>query len=532
MRKQKSLSNSRILTGTLLGALLLSVTLLVSCGDLEENDDSGGQPALIYSFTLSEAGAYTFNSVPEGVYEPQTVDVTVANIADVDTGVITIGITGDDADKFTLSVVPLDSIASAGSDTFSVSTTTGLSMGTYTATITATGDTGSEDGEGSAGEDGTFKKTFTVLFTEGDPILELQIVSGGQSQQPLQFGEKIAGYTAAPAVQEITVENTGTQALTGVMITGGGVHYTVDPNTGVPIAAGGSAAFSVQPQMELPSGSYPATLTVGTALASAEFEAAFSVRNGRISTSLVENGSISVDPETAAPGAVVTVTVTPDTNYAISPGSLTAMPATALTMQTATQYTFTMPPNTNVRVEAGFIQPNSDNRMATGGTVSIVDKGNGEYDEVHIFTTVGDSTLTVHRAATATVTLVAGGGGGGVLRNQQAGLAAGSSYNLTVGAGGADWFVLEGNVYWRQNTDGSDTVFKNASNSAWFTAKGGGGGGGGEGNVTVTSKIHGLAGGSGGGGGKGWAVSAGNGGNGTNGQGTSGQKANGGSYKP
>jgi hypothetical protein len=427
----------------ILSAVLLSV-LLFSCGDLDDGSDGsidglvggGDQPVLIYGFTLSET-THTFNSVPEGIYEPQTVDVTVTNTGDIETGVITIGITGDDAEKFTLSTVSLDSIASAGNDTFSVSTTTGLSMGAYTATITATGATGN-------GEDSTFNETFTVLFTVGDPILELQIASSGQQQQQqLQFEERIAGYTAAPAAQVITVENTGTQTLTGVAVNGGPAYIGTPTTANIP--AGSSATFSVQPKMGLASGSYPAILTVGTALASAEFEAAFSVRNGRITTnSPVTNGTMTVNLTSAAPSAQVTVTVTPNTNYVVRPTGFT--PTTVnFTKINATQYQFMMPPNTDLTVGTEIVHLAS-NPMGNGGTIDIVND-NGTYKEVHTFTynpgrqTNGQTAYTLDVSSgtapiTANVIVVAGGGGGGGTRDNYDGWYGRAVSNDTTGGGG------------------------------------------------------------------------------------------------
>ena len=163
----------------------------------------------------------------------------------------------------------------------------------------------------------------------------------------------------------------------------------------------------------------------------------------------------------------------------------------------------------------------SYNYAATGGTITSHDGY-----RIHTYTTTGSSTFTPSLTGYVEVLVVAGGGGGGAnhagggggggfIHEMKYPVVQGTSYTVTVGAGGAGG-VWSGTDE-RRGVNGDDSRF------ASLIAEGGGGGGSRHDDQSPGSQ-HGRAGGSGGGGG-GYANSVANtwsGGNGILGQGFAG----------
>jgi hypothetical protein len=176
---------------------------------------------------------------------------------------------------------------------------------------------------------------------------------------------------------------------------------------------------------------------------------------------------------------------------------------------------------------------------ATGGTISYINTGNDDYDEIHIFDEVGNSNFVLNDGlnVNAQVLVVAGGGGGGggaisdcgggggagglIYRNSLAPVALSGTYSVTVGdgkAGGANGSVGVA------GTKGEKSSITGGAIGATLTAIGGGGGG----NASSGGNCGaGQAGGSGGGGGAGGGNAYALGGNGTEGQGKNGDAAGG-----
>jgi hypothetical protein len=402
MSIQKSFSDLKQWTSVaLLGVLLLSV---LSCG--RENIINDPIDVGTYGFTVSKSGTHNFVAGVQYIYEVQELEVTVTNTGTQDTGDISITLTGDSGGAFELSDTTLPSIAPEDADTFLVSTKTGLSDGTYTATVTALGE-------------GDFEEEFMVSFTVGEAVLQLGIDSGGT----LTFGEKIRGYTALPDAQEVTVRNTGNQPLTGVAVRPG-EHYSASPDSGVSLAAGASAAFAIIPVSGLASADYTEVLTIGateTLTATPEINASFSVRNGIITISdSLTNGELSTNVATAIPGATITLTAVPADGYALKGSALSQHnDGITFTKTNAVKHTFEMPAGADVlELKAEFIAV-ADNKMATGGTIDMVQIDSGIFKEVHTFVySSGDQTsytLSYSRdtGVSAHVIVAAGGGGGG-----------------------------------------------------------------------------------------------------------------------
>ena len=91
------------------------------------------------SLDVDENDVYAFDPVTEGYVALIPKAVTVTNTGDAATGDLAAALSGTNADSFTLSKTSISSIAVSGSDAFTVVPKTGLSAGTYTATVTVSG---------------------------------------------------------------------------------------------------------------------------------------------------------------------------------------------------------------------------------------------------------------------------------------------------------------------------------------------------------------------------------------------------------
>jgi formylglycine-generating enzyme required for sulfatase activity len=138
------------------------------------------EPTPAYGISLSSSGTYTFPAafVGYGTLIPHT--VTVSNTGNEATGALTAGLSGTGSGSFTLSATTISSIGVSGSDTFTVVPNTGLAEGTYTATVTVSGNNGISE---------NFTVSFTVNSTSGGSVtytgdgvtFRTVIVPGGHS---------------------------------------------------------------------------------------------------------------------------------------------------------------------------------------------------------------------------------------------------------------------------------------------------------------------------------------------------------------
>lgn len=96
----------------------------------------------IYSISLSQAGTYTFPAATVGYGAQQAYGFTVNNTGNVPTGTLGIALSGADSESFTSTKTSINSLASGGSDAFAIAPKAGLAEGTYTATVTVSGDNG------------------------------------------------------------------------------------------------------------------------------------------------------------------------------------------------------------------------------------------------------------------------------------------------------------------------------------------------------------------------------------------------------
>ena len=99
----------------------------------------GGDAALTYSISLDVSDTHTFDPADVGYGAQTSRNVTVSNTGTGDTGDLSVALSGTNADAFTVSTAYISSIAPSSTRSFTVVPKTGLSAGTYTATVTVDG---------------------------------------------------------------------------------------------------------------------------------------------------------------------------------------------------------------------------------------------------------------------------------------------------------------------------------------------------------------------------------------------------------
>jgi hypothetical protein len=236
---------------------------------------TGGSPSPTYNISLSQTAPYVFTAATTGYGAQTPLTVTVTNMGNQATGALTVALGGTNQGSFTLSTTSITSIASPGTDTFTVVPNTGLSAGTYTATVTVSGGNG-------------ITASFTVSFTVNTLVTDNDI-----------------GLTApvTGATPDTTITNTSQYT--------GTVAWSDSPST----FAGGTV--------------YTATITLtpvsGYTLAG--LAANFFTVNGITATFTSPNTVTVVFPATipSTPGVTITITFT------VTDGNLTASPSTGIT---------------------------------------------------------------------------------------------------------------------------------------------------------------------------------------------------------
>jgi len=132
-----------------------NIDVMIPCGTTQTYIDAGwGGFNLIEfsSISLTPSGDHIFPAAVAG-YDTQVAhSVTAENTGSQATGVITVTLSGENADSFTLNRTTIPSLPPGGSDNFTIAPIAGLAPGLYTATVTI-----------SDGVDLT-AQTFTVRF--------------------------------------------------------------------------------------------------------------------------------------------------------------------------------------------------------------------------------------------------------------------------------------------------------------------------------------------------------------------------------
>ena len=177
----------------------------------------------------------------------------------------------------------------------------------------------------------------------------------------LNFGSITEGDTL-PAVQEVTVKNSGNQTVTLEQPTA--TNFEIGTLSAKELEPNAIATFTIQPKDKLPRGSYSEQIVVSNTndekvIITATFTVKEPPYTGKYSyeltTSVGDHGSLTVD-RYATEGEKVTITVTPDEAYKLDDLSVTAGgKEVALTAGGDGTYTFTMP-SADVKITATFAE--------------------------------------------------------------------------------------------------------------------------------------------------------------------------------
>ena len=231
----------------------------------------GTAPA--YSMTIDQTAPFTFDNLTEGYTSvtPKAVTITNTSAAFIKNPIVTIS--GTDATAF--EIISAAGFATSAIDpsltgTFNVQPIAGLSAGTYNATITLSMTKGN-DAVGALTE--TFDVSVTVAAAS-----TAQDISLSQTT-PFAFASRGEGY-APVAAKTITINNVGTEAVTGGTISLGGANaasFTLSASTFGSIATGGNTTFTIKPNDALAIGSYTATVIVSGPTNNVAFDVAFEV---------------------------------------------------------------------------------------------------------------------------------------------------------------------------------------------------------------------------------------------------------------
>jgi uncharacterized membrane protein len=319
-----------------------------------------------WGISLSETGAHIFPATA-----PEAITVTVANIGNRSTGNLTVALSGATA-AFTLSKNSM-SLGVGGSDTFTVVPNTGLSAGTYTATVAVSGGNGLS---------GSFNVSFTTPGTS-DPSLSLSAASH-------VFPAATVGYGAL-AECEVTVTNTGNQDTGNLTIALSGANRGSFTLSEASISGlGGSGSFIVRPRAGLAEGTYTATATVsdGNGL-SESCSFSFTVHGTDPVHGLTLGTTGYTFPSAAAGYASRTAFEVPVTNTGNQPtgnltvalsgadrGSFTLSGTSIVSLNTGGSNRFTVAPNTGLsaRTHGATVTVTGDNGISEGFDVSFTVK--------------------------------------------------------------------------------------------------------------------------------------------------------------
>jgi uncharacterized membrane protein len=219
------------------------------------------------SITLSTTGTHTFPSREAGYGNQTAHTVTITNNGTQATGELTIALSGTNRNSFTLNHTSRPSIARNGTTTFTVRPNTGLSNGTYNATVTVSG--------GSGITSRSFNVRFTVGVEDDDDWGVTLSTTGTHT-----FPSRDVGYNAQTP-HTITVTNNYDSSTGPLTIALSGTNrnsFTLSRTSLSSIAVNRTATFTVVPNTGLNVGTYNATVTVsGDDIESKSFNIRFTV---------------------------------------------------------------------------------------------------------------------------------------------------------------------------------------------------------------------------------------------------------------
>lgn len=203
------------------------------------------------SIKLDVENTYTFHPAEVDYSTRGAKEVTITNTGNVATGDLNVALSSGEESNFTVGSKTIDSIENKNDTaTFNVAPKLGLSVGTYTETVTVSGDN-------------IASQSFNVSFTVNPKVPQRSIKLSEEGTYT--FPEATVGYSA-PAAKEVTITSTGTAATGKLYITLDGANktsFTLGKNEIESIAVDESATFTVTPKTGLAAGTYTAKVTVG-----------------------------------------------------------------------------------------------------------------------------------------------------------------------------------------------------------------------------------------------------------------------------
>ncbi|MDR0197455.1 MAG: PIG-L family deacetylase, partial [Oscillospiraceae bacterium] len=213
---------------------------------LAEIEVYGATVPMSKAISLNKSGLHTFPKTPFGEEPKAPLTVQVSNVAEEETGELTVSLSGGNADSFILSTETIGSIAVGGKSSFTVKPKAGLPIGIHSATVTVSGT-------------GLSPKKFNVNFTVMPKVINLDI-SGTYI-----FPAAETGYDKSPAKSVVVSNGSDVIEVTGVNVTLEGANaqsFTVTPESIGTIRPGGVALFTVKPKETLENGVYDASVTI------------------------------------------------------------------------------------------------------------------------------------------------------------------------------------------------------------------------------------------------------------------------------
>lgn len=184
---------------------------------------------------------WDFGSLEQGYSAaPEAKTITVTN-----TGTIAVRLAQPTAVNYEVGTISAEVINPDEKAFFTIQPKTGLSAEQYNGKISI------KDMDGNA----LASVSVSFAVTEPQPVYDLSI-----SPEKLVFGTSEEGYENVPAVQTVTVTNTGNTSIT--LEQPESKYYTVGNLSETEIAAGSSATFTVQPKSGLTKGEYLEDISV------------------------------------------------------------------------------------------------------------------------------------------------------------------------------------------------------------------------------------------------------------------------------
>lgn len=218
------------------------------------------------SIKLNVENTYIFHPAEVDYSTRGAKEVTITNTGNVATGNLNVALSGGEESNFTVGPKTIDSIENEnGTATFNVAPKLGLSVGTYTETVTVSGDN-------------IASQSFNVSFTVNPKVPQRSIKLSEEGTYT--FPEATVGYSA-PAAKEVTITSTGTVATGELVIDLSGTNedsFILSKNEIESIAAGRTATFTVTPKTGLVAGTYTAIVTVSDRILNfGSFDVSFTV---------------------------------------------------------------------------------------------------------------------------------------------------------------------------------------------------------------------------------------------------------------